>query len=295
MFLEAFGLRRDPFLDTADPNFYYDSLTAAHDRRRLLECLSSGRGLAVVVGAIGAGKTTLLNAVASDLLASNRHLVGLILDPTFADEAELIAAIADCFGFDIDMASLRRMKDSLKHALFEAALDKQPILLIDEAQTMPEHMLEPLRSLLNFQLDDRKLLSIALSGQPELAGAIARRPNMSDRVALWLELGPLRESESTGLIEHRLRHAGYAGARSPFEEDALHQVWLHSKGVPRRIVALARESMEVAAERLQPAVVSRHVEAAGARITRSSTSDVGNGAKSGTLARRIWRWFRRGS
>jgi type II secretory pathway predicted ATPase ExeA len=295
MFLEAFGLRRDPFLDTADPGFYYDSLMAAHYRRRLVECLSSGRGLAVVVGAIGAGKTTLLNAVASDLLASDRHLVGLILDPTFSDEAELIAAIADCFGFEIETASLRRMKDSLKHALFEAALDKQPILLIDEAQTLPEQMLEPLRSILNFQLDDRKLLSIALSGQPELASAIARRPNMSDRVALWLELGPLRESESTGLIEHRLRHAGYAGARSPFEEDALHQVWLQSCGVPRRIVALARESMEVAAERLQPAVVPRHVEAAGARITPSSTSGVADDAKSGTLARRILRWFRRES
>jgi type II secretory pathway predicted ATPase ExeA len=294
MFLEAFGLRRDPFMDTADPAFYYDSFTAAHYRRRLVECLAGGRGLAVIVGAIGAGKTTLLNAAASDLLADDRNLVGLILDPTFADETELLTAIADSFGFDIDRGeSLRQLKDSLKRALFEAAKDKQPILLIDEAQTMPEGMLETLRSLLNFQLDDRKLLAIALSGQPELAGAIARRPNLSDRVALWLELGPLRESESVGLIEHRLRRAGYKGERSPFEDDALHELWLQSLGVPRRIVALARESMEIAAERVAPAVVRRHVEAARARVIPPKSLSARDGRK-GALAR-LRQWFRRAS
>src|SRR5579863_9223120 len=171
MFLEAFGLRRDPFLDTADPSLYYDTLAAAHSRRRLVDCLASGRGLAVVVGAIGAGKTTLFNAAAAELVASDHNLVGMLLDPVFADERELLVAIADCFGFDIDpAASLRELKESLKRSLFDARA-KQPILLVDEAQLLPEAMLETLRSLLNYQLDDRKLLAIALAGQVELRAA----------------------------------------------------------------------------------------------------------------------------
>src|SRR5450755_1453422 len=38
MFREAFGLRRDPFLDTADPAFYYETISCAHAKRRLADC-----------------------------------------------------------------------------------------------------------------------------------------------------------------------------------------------------------------------------------------------------------------
>jgi len=297
MFLENFGLSRDPFLDTADPAFFYETMPGAHGRRRLVECLGSGRGLAVVVGAIGAGKTTLFNAAASELYADERNLVGLILDPTFASEAELLTTIADCFGFEFDPdASLRDMKESLKRSLFDAASHKQPILLIDEAQLLPEPMLETLRSLLNYQLDERKLLAIALSGQLELADAILRRPNFSDRVAFWLELAPLRESESTGLIEHRLRQAGYAGGRSPFDDDALHALWLRSKGVPRRLITLAREALEVAAERSQRAVTLADVDAAQARVVPASTSHVSVAPRTTAMvAHPWWQWWRRAS
>ena len=297
MFLEAFGLVRDPFLDTADPSFFYDTMPGAHGRHRLVECLQSGRGLAVLVGAIGAGKTTLFNAAASELYADERNLVGLILDPTFADEAELLASIADCFGFELEPdVSLRNMKDSLKRSLFEAASRRQPILLIDEAQLLPESMLETLRSLLNYQLDDRKLLAVALSGQMELADAIVRRPNFCDRVALWLELAPLRESESTGLIEHRLRQAGYAGGRSPFDDDALHALWLRSKGVPRRLITLAREALEVTAERAQRVVTLADVNAALARIVPAATSPMPVAARASAVpAHPWWQWWRRAS
>ena len=95
MFREAFGLRRDPFLDTADPSFYYETLSCAHAKRRLTECLAEGRGLAVVVGPIGAGKTTLLNAAQERLLQDERFLVAVVLDPTYAGEAELLRLTAE--------------------------------------------------------------------------------------------------------------------------------------------------------------------------------------------------------
>ena len=131
---------------------------------------------------------------------------------------------------------------------------------------LPEALLETLRGLLNFQLDERKLLAIALSGQRELADAILRRPNLSDRVALWIDLAPLRESEAAGLVEHRLRTAGYRGERSPFDEDAMREMWRESGGLPRRLVALAREALEVAAERNATIVTASCVALARTRI-----------------------------
>src|SRR5579864_2445756 len=195
MFVEAFGLRRDPFMDTADPAFYYETIACANGRRRLAECLRGGRGLAVVVGPVGAGKTTLCNAVQQDLLSEQSCIVGLMLDPTFADEAEFLAAIAASLGIETAAAhSARDCKEALKRVLFASVADgAQYVLFIDEAQLLPEPLLETLRALLNYQVDDRKLLAVAMSGQPELASALARRPNLSDRVALWIELLPLAE------------------------------------------------------------------------------------------------------
>jgi len=254
MLLDAFGLQRDPFMDTADPAFYFETMATASNRRRLFDCLAGGRGLATVLGPVGAGKTTLCNAVTAQLLDDERYLVGLILDPTFESETAMLAAIAAAFGFPEvipSAADARAWREHLKRSLFEASVPsgRQAILLIDEAQALPEPFLETLRALLNFQLDERKLLSIGLAGQAELAEAIARRPNLSDRVALWLDLRPLSEAEAAGLIDHRLRCAGYTAERSPFPPQAMHDLWLRSSGLPRRLGALARESLEVAAVR----------------------------------------------
>ncbi len=295
MFLETFGLDRDPFLDTADPSFYYDTLPGAYGRRRLAECLAQGRGLAVVVGPIGAGKTTLFNAVEQELLADDRNLVGAILDPTFADEAELLVAIADSFGFTADPdAAPRAIKDDLKRALFESVTQgRQPMLFIDEAQLLPEPMLETLRSLLNYQLDDRKLLTIALSGQMELAATVLRHPNFSDRVSLWLALEPLSESESAGLLHHRLRCAGFSGERSPFDDGALHALWSHGRGIPRRLTTLAREAMEVAAAYSRRDVTRADVDIAAKRIVPlpSAIAEAPQRARS-SEPRRWWQWWR---
>ncbi|HEY7980035.1 MAG TPA: AAA family ATPase [Candidatus Eremiobacteraceae bacterium] len=269
MFREAFGLRRDPFLDTADPAFYYETISCAHAKRRLTECLAQGRGLAVVVGPIGAGKTTLLNAAQEPLLQDERFLVAAILDPVFENESELLAGILGAFGFDTPAESgVRTRKDALKRALFATATEeqRQAVLFIDEAQCLRPELLESLRSLLNYQLDDRKLLSIVLAGQPELTGMLRAKPNVSDRIALLLQLRPLTESEAAAMIDHRLRHAGYARPESPFGPDSAALLWRHAVGLPRRLTVLARESMEEAAQSGRSAVCVDDVEAAAANV-----------------------------
>ena len=274
MLLEAFGLQRDPFVDTADPAFYFETMATASNRRRLFDCLAQGRGLGVVLGPVGAGKTTLFNAVTARLVGDPRFVVGLILDPTFENEGQLLEAIIAALGFPAGpleasgSASPRQLREHLKRCLFEAtaADGRQAILLVDEAQLLPDELLETLRTLLNFQLDERKLLSIGLAGQDEIVRAILRRPNLSDRVALWLDLRPLTESEAGGLVDHRLRCAGYARERSPFGPEAMHDLWRRSQGLPRRLGALARESMEVAAERGAHDVTRADIDDAARRL-----------------------------
>ena len=271
MYYAAFGLQRDPFMDTADPAYYYETIACANGRRRLAECMISGRGLAAVVGPIGVGKTTLCNAVQQDVLAVSACRAGLILDPTFEDEADFVAAIGASLGVGSaerdEPASVHALKDRLKRALFSSLGDgTQYVLFIDEAQLLPEPLLETLRSLLNYQVDERKLLAVALSGQPELARHLARHAGLTDRVALWLELEPLAESEAAALLDHRLRVAGFTGARSPFSPESASAAWRHAHGLPRRLTAIARGAMEVASERGSTDVTVADVEAARKRV-----------------------------
>ena len=281
-------------MDTADPAFYYETIACANGRRRLAECLLSGRGLAAILGPVGVGKTTLCNAVQQDVLAVAACRAGLILDPTFADETEFVVAIAEALGVDLDVtSSARELKDQLKHALFASvAAGTQYVLFIDEAQLLAEALLETLRSMLNYQIDERKLLSVALSGQPELARTLARHPGLADRVALWLELGPLTESEAAALVDHRLRIAGYAGDRSPFAPEASALMSSISGGLPRRLTAIARAAMEVAAERGSRAVDARDVEAARKRIPPAATPNANAFQEAASpRARWPWSWF----
>lgn len=271
MYYAAFGLPRDPFMDTADPAYYYETIACANGRRRLAECLVSGRGLAAVIGPIGVGKTTLCNAVQQDVLGVPACRAGLILDPTFDDEAAFVNAIGASLGLDIaavsEQAGAHALKDRLKRALFSSLHDgTQYVLFIDEAQLLPEPQLETLRLLLNYQVDERKLLTIALSGQPELANHLARHTGLTDRIALWLELEPLAESEAAALLDHRLRVAGFSGARSPFSPEAASAAWRLAGGLPRRLTAIARGAMEVASERGSVEVSVADVEAARRRV-----------------------------
>lgn len=304
MYFAAFGIARDPFMDTADPAFYYETIACANGRRRLGESLVGGRGLAVVVGPIGAGKTTLCNAVQQDVLAVPRCRPGLILDPTFDDETAFVRAIGASLGIPMPQtgdpqsaATAHALKDVLKRALFASLAESvQYVLFVDEAQLLPEALLETLRSLLNYQVDERKLLAIALSGQPELAHHLGRHPGLVDRASLWLELEPLAESEAAALIDHRLRVAGFAGARSPFSPDAASAAWRLSRGIPRRLTAFARAAMEVASERGARDVAAADVEAARRRLPpegRPPTDEPPALTVAQPVRRWPWAWFAR--
>ena len=158
---------------------------------------------------------------------------------------------------------------------------------------------------LNLTLDERKLLAIALSGQPELANHLARHEGLIDRIALWLELEPLAESEAAALLDHRLRTAGFSGARSPFSPETASAAWRIARGLPRRLTAIARGAMEVASERGSTEVSVADVEAARRRVppdpTRSPASAPQGPADPGRAGARPlqeqrrwpWAWFAR--
>ena len=111
---------------------------------------------------------------------------------------------------------------------------KKSIILIDEAQLIEDELtFEEVRLLLNFQLNDRFLLTLVLVGQPELGERVRNIPQLDQRIAIQCYLGPMTLEDTREYIMHRLK---VAGAKHPlFTDGAIRQVFEYTEGVPRRI------------------------------------------------------------
>jgi general secretion pathway protein A len=118
------------------------------------------------------------------------------------------------------------------------------VLIVDEAQSLPLHLLEEIRLLANIETDDRKLLSVILAGQPELAQRLEDQAlrQLKQRVALRCDLRPLTARESAGYIAGRILIAG-GNAASVFTQQAVAIIYEHSGGIPRTISVIADNAL----------------------------------------------------
>jgi general secretion pathway protein A len=116
---------------------------------------------------------------------------------------------------------------------------KDCVLIIDEAQTLTNELLEQIRLLSNLETDDRKLLQIVLMGQPELRDRLNAHDlrQLRQRITVRYHLKPLTRFEVGQYIQHRLQVSGGNGIPY-FSLGALWRVHRYSKGVPRLVNAL---------------------------------------------------------
>jgi LysM repeat protein len=120
--------------------------------------------------------------------------------------------------------------------LKESRAGRKFVLVIDEAQNLPDAALETVRLLTNFETPRAKLMQIVLAGQPQLADKLMSPGlvQLRQRISTICRLEPFSKEETTAYIGHRLKLAGYAGAPL-FAEDALNLIVEASQGIPRTI------------------------------------------------------------
>jgi general secretion pathway protein A len=263
-YYQHFGLQRDPFLDTSDPQFYLELPAVRRNLRSVLNGVEESRGLTVVIGPPGAGKTSLSSSVEQVLLGDESVVIGKILDPTFASEIELLVAISRVFGLDLKSHSAAALKNALKNYFFDEVVENKRtlVLLIDEAQNLSSEGLETLRLLLNFQIPQKKLLNVVLFGQEEFEQLLVAHDNFNDRVDRYVRIEPLDVASSASLIEHRLRRAGKSPTAEILSPEALSRAIAGGSGLPRRLANIVRGAMIEAADRGAEIVRPDHVIAA---------------------------------
>ena len=245
--LEFFGLQEDPFRMTPDRNYYFPTKGHAALREVIRYGLQGDEGFIIVTGEIGTGKTLMLRLMMDDL--PDRFETALILSPHLS-RLELLLAIFQDIGLSVPMdhaPSLDALLRILNDRLYSLAQQgKKLLIVIDEAQNLPDESLEQLRLLSNFETDTQKLLQIVLFGQPELRDKLAQNNmrQLVQRVSIMETLAPLSKQEMVSYILHRFKKSGvYEMPRSFATTDLL---WRFTKGYPRLINKIMSRTLLVA-------------------------------------------------
>jgi type II secretory pathway predicted ATPase ExeA len=136
--------------------------------------------------------------------------------------------------------------EAVERYLFKVGVEDQQciVLLIDEAQILPDFVFEILRILLNYETNEYKILQLVLVGQMELLPRISGISNFWDRVALKYVLNPLGEDEVRQMIRYRLKQAGYTGEDTLFTDEAVKRLYDHTQGYPRKLSLLCHNALE---------------------------------------------------
>jgi type II secretory pathway predicted ATPase ExeA len=117
-------------------------------------------------------------------------------------------------------------------------------LIIDEAQAMPDELLEEVRLLANIETATDKLLPIVLAGQPELADRLNQVSlrQLKQRVSLRCLLLALDAKETAEYIAGRIRVAG-GNSVMVFTRQAVDSIYEKSGGIPRLISVICDNAL----------------------------------------------------
>jgi MSHA biogenesis protein MshM len=243
MYLEHFGLSSQPFGITPDTGFYFDSPSHQEALNVLLVALRSGAGFLKVTGEVGTGKTLLCRRLL-DLL--DAEFVTAYIPNPFLTPTALRMALAEELGiaFARNIGQHRLLKLITERLIELNAAGKRVVLLLDEAQALPDDSLEALRLLTNLETEKDKLLLVVLFGQPELDERLAqpRLRQLRQRILFAHRLRPLTADECAAYVRHRLNIAG-GGGRELFDGAALALLAGASRGIPRLLNILGHKAL----------------------------------------------------
>lgn len=246
MYQEFFSLKEAPFSITPDTDFFYASKSHQEAFNTLLVALRSGEGFIKISGEVGTGKTLLCRKLLDSL--KENYVTAWLPNPQLNDRA-LRHAVAEELGLILpgNIGQHQLLKQLHSHLIELQAKGKRAVLLIDEAQAMPEATLEAVRLLSNLETRKRKLLQVVLLGQPELDRMLERATirQLKQRITFSYRLSPLDKQGMPDYILHRLRRAGFNGPPM-FTKGALRALYRASGGVPRLINILSHKAMMLA-------------------------------------------------
>lgn len=243
MYYEYFGFRQPPFKITPDTNLFYPGGDRGAILEALLYAVLNGEGIIKVVGEVGSGKTMLCRMLEKEL--PDKVEVVYLVNPSIAPENTLHAIAFELkLGIQSSTSRFEVMNLLQQYLLQRHSQNRQVVVFVEEAQSMPIATLEEIRLLSNLETQQSKLLQIVLFGQPELDEMIALPEirQLKERITYSFQLSPFKTNDIREYINTRVRACGHR-AGDLFSDAAIQQIEHYSKGLLRRINILADKSL----------------------------------------------------
>ena len=236
MYQRFFGLHERPFELTSNPKYLFFSAQHREALANLEYGLSSAKAITVVVGEAGTGKTTLPRAALESERC--RRVKAIVLDNPTLTREEFVEILAARFQLGPAAAASKAVLLDALEAELRARRAREEItaLIVDEAQSLSDELLEEVRLLANIETPTEKLLPLVLAGQPELAVRLNESGlrQLKQRVALRCEVAPLDLGDTAAYIVSRIRTAG-GNTTKLFTREAVTLIHEFSRGIPRVI------------------------------------------------------------
>jgi general secretion pathway protein A len=234
MYESFYGLKEKPFNLTPDPDYIFMSQGHENALIHLEYAITENKGFVVITGEIGSGKTTIINYLLRKI-PQDIHIG--IINNTLIQPLQFLKMICHEFELQVERedktAVLAQFHDFL---LEQYSRKRRVVLIVDEAQNLPEVTIEEIRLLSNLEAEKQHLIQIILIGQPQLKFKLQKKSleQFVQRVTVYAHLYGLDKAEVNEYIRHRLRVAGGENLEL-FDEGALNAIYKYTHGIPRMV------------------------------------------------------------
>ncbi len=246
MYLYSFAMKKIPFGHTPDTALFCATKTHIEAMNVLLFSINSGEAFCKITGEVGSGKTMLCRLLIRKL--EKRRNIAYIPNPNLSVKS-LHYALAKELGLRVK-ADCRedQLSQSIQSRLIKLNKLRGPVvLIIDEAQVLPDTALEALRLFTNIETEQQKLLQIVLFGQPELDKKLRQKKlrQLKQRISFSYRIKPLTPFQVGLYINHRLSVVS-TGVPIRTSEVCAWLVHYFSKGTPRLVNILCHKALMLA-------------------------------------------------